>query len=135
MPSNFKIKKYVLGFNNSDFLSFDFQYNIIESAKYLCCSTSNFCQYKNLKEAQNAIISIKNKVKNIPDFFFYSLDNCYSLDKDVESKSIDDFYIIKPDEEECFIGCKYLKLPFTIDDLKIFSREIEVTYTEVTENI
>lgn len=133
MPNSHKIIKYVLGFKNSDYLAFDFQYAIIESAKYLYCSKGNFWEYKTLNEAHEALNAIKNKAKNIPDFFFYSLDDWFSIDEKVEGKSDNDFYIELPIEEEGFVGCKYLKLPYSIDDFKIFSREIEITYNEVIE--
>jgi hypothetical protein len=133
MPSNFKVIKYVLGFENSEFLSFDFQYHTCESAKNLYLSKGDFWEYKSLDEAIEAITLIKNKAKNIQDFCFYSLDSCIPIDEKVEGKSDDDFYIVEPSDEEGFRGCKYLKLPFTLDDFKVFTREVEVTYKDMTD--
>lgn len=133
MPSNFKVIKYVLGFENSEHLFFDFQYNIIESAKNIYCSKGHFWEYKTLSEAIEAITLIKNKAKNIPDFCFYSLDDWFPFDEEVKGKTDDDFYIELPNEEEGSRGMKYLKLPFTLDDFKVFAREVEVTYKGVTE--
>jgi hypothetical protein len=132
MPSNFKVIKYVLGFENSNFLSFDFQYNIIESAKNLYCSKGHFWEYKTLDEAIEAITLIKNKAKNIPGFCFYSIDDHFTFDEVVEGKTDDDFHIELPNDEEGCRGCKYLKLPFTLDDFKIFAREVEITYKNIT---
>ena len=130
MPNNFEVKTYVLGFENSDYLSFDFQYAIIESAKYFSCSKRHYWKYRTLQEAEEAIILIKNKASKIPDFYFYSVDEMFALDEEVDGKKIEDFHIEPPNEEEGVLGCKWLKLPQTLDDFKIFSREVEVTYTE-----
>lgn len=130
MPKNFKIIKYVLGFNNSNHLGSDFQYSIVKSAKHYYCSKGHFWQYDTLEEAQEAITLIKNKAKNIPDFCFYSIDDYYSLDEKVEGKTDSDFFIEPGNQEEGYLGLKYLKLPFTINDFKVFSREVEVTYKE-----
>ena len=78
-----------------------------------------------------SFIAFKNKAKNVDNFYFYSIDENFSLDDVVEGKNDNDFHIEGPNFEEGFLGCKWPKLPFKLDDLKIFSREVEVTYTEV----
>lgn len=134
MPKNNKIIKYVLGFKNSNYILNDFQYNEYENVKYAYCSKFHLYDFKTLNEAKNFFIALKNKAKTISGFYFYSIDDYYSSDENVDNMTDDNFHIELPNEEEGCYGMKYLKLPQTLDDLKIFSREVEVTYTEVTED-
>lgn len=52
MPNNCKITKYVLRFENSNFIFNDFQYVLFEGAKYCYCSQFHIYEYSSLLEAK-----------------------------------------------------------------------------------